>query len=52
MNRQEAAELAGDLKPDLVVPIHYNTFDALEADSASFAADVAKQGIPVALDEN
>jgi L-ascorbate metabolism protein UlaG (beta-lactamase superfamily) len=51
MNRQEAAELAGDIRPELVVPIHYNTFEALETDSAAFASDVAKRGVPVALDE-
>lgn len=51
MNRHEAADLAEQLRPDLVVPIHYNTFEALEADSAAFAADVAGRGVPVALDE-
>jgi len=51
MDRREAAELAGELDPELVVPIHYNTFEALRSDSAAFASDVAKQGIPVALDE-
>jgi L-ascorbate metabolism protein UlaG (beta-lactamase superfamily) len=52
MDRHEAAELAGEMDPDLVVPIHYNTFEALEADSGAFAADVAKRSVPVALDEN
>lgn len=52
MNRQEAAELAARIRPDLVVPIHYNTFPALEADSRAFAADVAAAGVPVALDES
>lgn len=51
MDRHDAAALAGALDPDLVVPIHYNTFGALEADSGAFAADVAKRGVPVALDE-
>ncbi len=51
MNRHDAADLAESLDPDLVIPIHYNTFDDLEADSASFAADVAQRSIPVALDE-
>lgn len=51
MNRHEAAELAEAVRPDLVVPIHYNTFPALRADSRAFAADVAAAGIPVALDE-
>ncbi|RRJ31036.1 MBL fold metallo-hydrolase [Halocatena pleomorpha] len=52
MDRREAAELAARLDPDLVLPIHYNTFAALEADSGAFAADVARNGIPVGLDED
>ncbi len=52
LNRHEAAELATTLEPELVLPIHYNTFDALSADSRSFAADVAASGIPVVLDES
>jgi len=51
MDRHEAAELAAKLRPDLVVPIHYNTFAALEADGRAFAGDVAAAGVPVALDE-
>ncbi|MEY7851815.1 MBL fold metallo-hydrolase [Natrarchaeobius sp. A-rgal3] len=51
MDRHGAADLAEDLEPDLVVPIHYNTFPNLEADSKAFAGDVASRGIPVVLDE-
>ncbi|SNZ04383.1 L-ascorbate metabolism protein UlaG, beta-lactamase superfamily [Natronoarchaeum philippinense] len=51
MDRHEAADLAAALDPDLVVPIHYNTFAGLEADSEAFALDLAERGIPVALDE-
>jgi L-ascorbate metabolism protein UlaG (beta-lactamase superfamily) len=51
MTEGEAAELAAALDPRLVVPIHYNTGEFLAADSASFAADVAGRGVPVALDE-
>jgi L-ascorbate metabolism protein UlaG (beta-lactamase superfamily) len=51
MDRAEAAELAAEMRPDIVVPIHYNTFDALEADSQAFVGDVADWGVPVALDE-
>jgi L-ascorbate metabolism protein UlaG (beta-lactamase superfamily) len=50
-DRHEAADLAAALDPDLVLPIHYNTFDALSADSAAFVADVAERGVPVVLDE-
>jgi L-ascorbate metabolism protein UlaG (beta-lactamase superfamily) len=51
MDRHEAADLAGAMEPGLVLPIHYNTFGALETDSGAFAADVAGRGIPVVLDE-
>lgn len=51
MNRHEAADLAEAMDPDLVLPVHYNTFEALEADSGAFAADVARRGVPVVLDE-
>lgn len=50
-DRWEAAELATALDPDLVLPIHYDTIDLLEADSRAFAADVAERGVPVVLDE-
>ena len=42
--------LVEELDPDLVVPIHYDTFDRLEADGEAFAGDVAARSIPVALD--
>jgi len=51
MDRREAAELAEAMDPDLVVPIHYNTFESLAGDSGAFATDVAKRGVPVVLDE-
>ena len=50
-DRHESAALAERMQPSLVVPIHYDTFDLLESDSAAFAADVAGRGVPVALDE-
>ena len=52
MDRHEAAAVAARMRPDLVVPVHYNTFSTLETDSRSFAADVAEAGVPVALDES
>jgi len=52
MNRHEAATLAAQMEPELVVPVHYNTFSTLETDSREFAADVAEAGVPVALDES
>jgi L-ascorbate metabolism protein UlaG (beta-lactamase superfamily) len=51
MDRHEAADLAEALDPDLVCPIHYDTFEALETDAGAFAADVASRGVPVVLDE-
>jgi len=51
MDRHGAADLAAETDPDLVLPIHYNTFGALETDSREFAADVAQRGVPVVLDE-
>ncbi len=51
MDRHEAAGLAEQLDPELVVPVHYNTFEAVEADSTAFAEDCRERGVPVALDE-
>ncbi|WP_049970358.1 MBL fold metallo-hydrolase [Haladaptatus cibarius] len=51
MDRRESAELAAALSPDLVVPIHYNTLSALEADSEAFREDAESRGIAVVLDE-
>ncbi len=51
MDRHGAADLAERLDPDLVLPVHYDTFPALETDDAAFAADVAGRGVPVVLDD-
>jgi L-ascorbate metabolism protein UlaG (beta-lactamase superfamily) len=51
MDREAAAELAEAMAPDLVLPIHYDTFEAIETDSGAFATDVARRGVPVVLDE-
>ncbi|WP_138006426.1 MBL fold metallo-hydrolase [Halalkalirubrum salinum] len=48
---EASADLADRMRPELVVPIHYNTLEMLEADSKAFAADVASRSIAVALDE-
>ncbi|MEF8915774.1 MBL fold metallo-hydrolase, partial [Natronomonas sp.] len=50
MDRHEAAALAEAMDPDLVLPMHYNTFTSLEADDEAFAADVASRRVPVVLD--
>jgi len=52
MDRHEAADLAEAMAPALVVPIHYDTFDALETDAAAFADDLDSRGVHVALDES
>lgn len=51
MDRHEAAALAETMGPDLVCPIHYDTFEAIETDAEAFAADVAGRGVPVVLGE-
>ncbi|MFB6173707.1 MAG: MBL fold metallo-hydrolase [Halobacteriales archaeon] len=50
-DRHEAADLAEALDPDLVLPVHYDTLPFLDADAGAFAADVARRGVPVVLDE-
>ncbi|QDX41055.1 MBL fold metallo-hydrolase [Salarchaeum sp. JOR-1] len=52
MNREDAAALAERMKPDLVVPVHYDTFAALETDADAFVTDVARRGIGVALNDS
>jgi len=51
MDRRGAAALAVEMDPDLVLPVHYDTFEAVETDAGAFAADVARGGVPVVLDE-
>ena len=50
MDRHEAADLAVALDPDIVVPVHYDTFEAIETDAEAFAVDLRERGIPVELD--
>ncbi|MFC7166142.1 MBL fold metallo-hydrolase [Halospeciosus flavus] len=50
MDRHDAADLAEDLDPELVLPIHYDTFPDLEADEEAFAGDVATRGVPVVVE--
>ncbi|WP_254862766.1 MBL fold metallo-hydrolase [Halovivax gelatinilyticus] len=50
MDRHEAADLARAIEPELVVPVHYNTFEMIETDERAFVYDVASSSIPVALD--
>lgn len=50
MDRHGAAALAASLDPALVVPIHYDTVDAIDADAEAFAADLEERGIETRLD--
>ena len=50
MDRHEAAAFARSVEPDLVVPIHYDTFEPIETDAAAFAAELEDDGIEVALE--
>ena len=52
MDREAAADLAEAMDPGLVVPIHYDTFEAIETDAEAFADDLEQRGVPVSLDEN
>jgi L-ascorbate metabolism protein UlaG (beta-lactamase superfamily) len=50
MDRHEAADLAEAMDPDVVVPIHYDTFPEIETDAEAFAADLRSRGVDVVLD--
>ncbi|MFB6361448.1 MAG: MBL fold metallo-hydrolase, partial [Halobacteriales archaeon] len=49
MDRHEAAEFARAVEPELVLPLHYDTFEAIEADVRAFAADLEDDGIKVEI---
>lgn len=49
MNRHGAADLAEALGPEVVFPIHYGTFEAIETDAEAFASDLESRGIRVVL---
>ena len=49
MDRHEAAEFAESVDPDLVLPVHYDTFEAIETDAEAFAEDVESRGLNVEL---
>jgi len=50
MDHHEAADLAEAMDPELVVPIHYDTFPEIETDAEAFAADLRERGVAVELD--
>ncbi|SDQ45940.1 MBL fold metallo-hydrolase [Natronobacterium texcoconense] len=49
MDRHEAADFARSVGPELVLPIHYDTFDPIETDADAFAEDLENEGIRVEL---
>ncbi|MEF8842172.1 MAG: MBL fold metallo-hydrolase [Haloarculaceae archaeon] len=49
MDRHEAAAFARSVEPELVLPVHYDTFEAIETDAATFAEELEADGIRVEL---
>jgi L-ascorbate metabolism protein UlaG (beta-lactamase superfamily) len=49
MDRQEAADFAESVEPELVLPVHYDTADAIETDAEAFVDDVESRGITAEL---
>lgn len=49
MDRHEAAKLAESLQPELVLPVHYDTFEPIEADEKSFKKELEEKGIKTVL---
>jgi len=49
MDRHEAADFAESVDPSLVLPVHYDTFEAIETDAEAFARDLEERGIMVEL---
>lgn len=47
MDRHEAAEFAESVEPDLVLPVHYDTFEAIETDVQAFVDDIEARGMRV-----
>jgi L-ascorbate metabolism protein UlaG (beta-lactamase superfamily) len=49
MDRREAAAFARSVAPELVVPVHYDTFEPIETDVEAFKAELERDGIRVAV---
>ena len=49
MDRHEAAAFAERLAPELVLPVHYDTFEAIETDAEAFKQDVETSETTVQL---
>lgn len=49
MDRHEAADFVESIAPDLVLPVHYDTFETIETDAETFKQDVEASGPTVRL---
>ncbi len=49
MNADQASDLAIDVDPELGIPVHYDTFEAIEADEKEFRQKLEERGIRVEL---
>lgn len=49
MDRHEAADFARSVDPELTLPVHYDTFEAVETDAAAFAEELEADGLGVEL---
>ena len=49
MDRHEAADFARSVDPELTLPVHYDTFEAVETDAAAFAEELEADGLRVEL---
>lgn len=49
MDAREAAEFAEILEPELVLPVHYDTFEAIEANEEMFKKDCKSRNLNVVL---
>ena len=49
MDRHDAAAFARHLEPELVLPVHYDTFEAIETDVGAFADELREGGIDIEL---
>ena len=49
MDRHEAADFARSVAPELVLPVHYDTFEAIETDVTAFVEELEADGIRVEL---
>ena len=49
MGRHEAAAFARSVDPELVLPVHYDTFESIETDADAFADELEETGIRVEL---